>query len=60
MRYCVQNGQPMTTFGVCFQEGLLNNIRDKLLESNLFNIGDSSYSSEKSRFDRFMEQLNQV
>jgi zinc finger protein len=41
-------------------EGLLVNIREKLLESNMFSYGDSSVSSEKAAFKEFMTKLDAV
>ena len=41
-------------------EGLLFNIREKLLESNMFSIGDSATTAEGARFRQFLDQLDQV
>ena len=41
-------------------EGLLVNIREKLLDSNMFSYGDSSVASEKSAFAEFLRKLDEV
>eukprot|EP00455_Lapot_gusevi_P015858 TRINITY_DN1808_c0_g5_i1.p1 TRINITY_DN1808_c0_g5~~TRINITY_DN1808_c0_g5_i1.p1 ORF type:complete len:574 (-),score=198.33 TRINITY_DN1808_c0_g5_i1:61-1782(-) len=41
-------------------EGLLRNIKEKLLESNAFALGDSSTPEEKERFAEFVNKLDSI